>query len=205
MDTINSNITPYSKFITLTTAETCLDRETFITWFNTFRVQFQRKFGYKLPYVGIMERQKKRGIKEDNLGSWHIHLAVFIQQKLDLDLLISCWTRGNLNIEKVHSGDIGLYMMKYLSKDNEDIEKNKKVLFKSLNLKEPSVIETMTYFEIPHYHYTASWDFYQGDLDADDVNGVIDLRKWNTCTMYEIHHTKPIPEKFIVQEINFYS
>jgi len=193
MDTINANITPYSKFITLTTRDTCLDLKTFLTWFKSFCRQFKRKFGYGLPYIGITERQKKRGIKEGNAGSWHIHLAVFIQHKLDLKLLCSCWTRGHLDIQLLyHFSDIGRYMMKYLTKDNADIGLNKKMILKSHNLVSPACFTSYEVVVVPNYDYTISYNFYQGNLNFDLENNCFDEQKMNHCTIYEIHHIKEL-------------
>lgn len=186
MDTINANVTPYSKFITLTTAETILDRDQFLKLFHQFRKNFKRKFGYLMPYVGIMERQKKRGIKEKNHGSWHIHLAVFIQEKLDIYDLISCWNYGHLDIVVLRDpGDIGRYMMKYLSKDNFDIELNKKVLFKSRNLKAPTLIKYEDIINPEQFDYISEFTLYQGDKTEE-----FDPDLLNHCKMYEIHHLK---------------
>lgn len=189
MDTINANVTPYSKFITLTTAEAVLDRDQFLKMFKMFQKYFKRTFGYRMPYVGIMERQKKRGLKEGNAGSWHIHLAVFIQEKLNIHDLIKCWKYGHLDIVVLkNEGDIGRYMMKYLSKDNYDIGINKKMLFKSRNLKAPSIYTTDNIIIPGNYDYISSWTFYQGDMNAKDL----DLNMFNSCTMYEIHHSKEV-------------
>jgi len=186
MDTINANVTPYSKFITLTTKDTVLDRDEFIKMFKVFQKYFQRKFGYRMPYVAIMERQKKRGLKEGNAGSWHIHIAVFIQEKLNIYDLIKCWIYGHLDIVVLKDeGDIGRYMMKYLSKDNYDIALNKKMLLKSQNLKTPSVVQLSESLTIDSYDYITTWDFYQGDITKD-----LDQKLFNSCIMYEIHHKK---------------
>lgn len=190
MDTINSNITPFSKFITLTCRQACLDRSRFLGLVKNFQRLFFKKFGYHLPYVGIIERQKKRGQKEGNAGSWHIHLVVFLEEFLDLPKLCSCWLAGHIDLEIVRSGDLGRYFMKYLSKDNPDIKKNEKVLFKSHHLKGPSIFESHDVLAIPQFDYTKSWTFYQGDFESDLELGQIDENKFNSCTLYEVHHVQ---------------
>jgi len=187
MDTINANLTPYSKFITLTTKDTVLDRSQFLKLFDLFRRAYKTKYGKNLPYLGKIERQKKRGLKEGNEGSWHIHLCCFFETTIQYQAFQDLWTFGFTNIEKVRSGDVGRYFMKYLTKDDLDIKKNKKVLFKSTGLKEPSTFETMTQLIPGEYDYITSWDFYQGDLKNDFP---LDPNKMNHCTLYEVHHSK---------------
>lgn len=136
--TIQANVKEYSKFITLTTTTPCLDREQFLTYFKIFKQNFQKNFGCSLAYVGVLERQKKRGKKEGNEGSIHAHLVVFNNQKLDFKLLKKCWgAYGSIDIKKVDSHEnLGVYMAKYLTKDSLS-EFNKKLILKSRNLKKP--------------------------------------------------------------------
>lgn len=141
--TIQSNITNYSKFLTLTTKDTCLDRDEFLRRFQVFRKNFKRIFGYSLKYVGVLERQKKRGKKEGNSGSIHCHLVVFNPKKLDFNKLKRCWGYGSVDIKKIDLVDnLGVYMAKYLTKDNLN-DFNKKLILKSRNLKKPHVIYSM--------------------------------------------------------------
>ena len=63
---IDANAGQYSKFITLTFAQTELDRKKAFNKFKQFTKDFQKKFGYPLRYVLVVEHQKKRGIKEGN-------------------------------------------------------------------------------------------------------------------------------------------
>lgn len=138
--TIQANITEYSKFLTLTTAKPCLDRDQFLQYFKIFKIYFKRQFGYSLSYVGVLERQKKRGKKEGNEGSIHAHLVVFNKKKLDFKKLKKCWKFGSVDIKKIDSVDnLGVYMAKYLTKDNLD-EFNKKLILKSRKLKNPTVL-----------------------------------------------------------------
>ena len=138
--TVSSNITTYSKFMTLTTSQTTLDRDDILTMFNQFRKNFMRIFNYKLKYVGVLERQKKRGIKEGNEGSWHIHLIVFNDAKLPFTKLKQAWASyGSIDIKRLkHYTHIPIYLMKYLTK--ETIGLNKKSIIKSQGLKKEKVM-----------------------------------------------------------------
>jgi hypothetical protein len=133
--TINSNITPYSKFITLTVKENITDRNIFLDYFDAFRRKFKSSFNEQLKYLGVLEQQKR--------GAWHIHLIVFNSKKLDFNILKSIWPVGSVDIKKVDTTDnLGRYLAKYLTKEN--VELNKKAILKSRNLKEPVEVN---YFE----------------------------------------------------------
>lgn len=122
--TIWANMTPHTKFLTLTCADICLDKKVFMRRFQTFLQQMSRH-GYKLRYVYVLERQLERGKKEGNEGTIHAHLVVFNDEKIPLDILNSCWHYGDTDIhvlnqlrkngEKVR--DIGCYVSKYITKE----------------------------------------------------------------------------------------
>lgn len=122
-----ANKGPYTKFLTLTCADTCLDKKVFMRRFTTFK-QAMKRNGYELKYLYVLERQKERGKKEGNEGSIHAHLVVFNDEIIPLDVLKKCWKWGGTNIhvlnelreengEKVK--DIGCYVSKYITKEAE--------------------------------------------------------------------------------------
>jgi len=112
--TIDSNITPFSKFITLTFAKAELDYDQAMEKFKNFTKNFKRKFKFKLQYSRIAERQRKRGLKEKNKGSWHFHIIVYIEKKLDFKLLKQCWSYGSVDLKLVDfQKNIALYFGKY--------------------------------------------------------------------------------------------
>lgn len=150
--TIDSNANHWSKFLTLTFAETVLDREIALNRFDDFKKYFFRIFGENLKYIGVMERQKRRGMKENNKGSWHFHLVVFNNQKLDFDDLKKSWILGSVDIKKIDDPkNLGRYLGKYLSKANEN-GLNKKSVLKSRGLNKP----TISYDDLPN-DMTASY------------------------------------------------
>lgn len=119
------NVTPHTKFLTLTCGDTCLELKVFQRKLQTFFQAMTRK-GYKLSYLYVLERQLERGAKEGNAGSWHAHIVVFNDEKIPLDVLNSCWKHGYTDI-KILNGlrcrddekikDIGAYVCKYITKD----------------------------------------------------------------------------------------
>ena len=144
--TIDCNVNKYSKFLTLTFRSPVLERDEAMKYFNSFQKFFKREFNEVLRYVGVTERQKKRGINENNEGSWHFHLVVFNSRKLDFEKLKSAWPYGSVDIKKIDKVEnLGRYLGKYLSKGNEN-GLNKKSVLKSRGLKEPIELKN----EIPY-------------------------------------------------------
>lgn len=119
------NVTPHTKFLTLTCSDTCLELKAFQRKLQTFFQAMTRK-NYKLSYLYVLERQLERGKKEGNAGSWHAHIVVFNDEKIPLDVLNSCWKYGYTDI-KILNGlrcrddekikDVGAYVCKYITKD----------------------------------------------------------------------------------------
>ena len=183
--TINSNITKYSKFITLTVKENITDRDIFLKYFKNFRRNFKNNFNEPLKYLGVLEQQKR--------GAWHIHLVVFNNQKLDFQLLKKCWTVGSVDIKLIDSvNNIGRYLAKYLTK--EHVELNKKAILKSRNLKKPIEITVLKDDDLKMIasltenlkpHFMSEWVImnyeYYITKDTDDI----DINKLNQCRFTE--------------------
>lgn len=142
------NLTPYTKFLTLTCKNTCLDLKPFQRKLQTFFQAMTRK-GYKLSYLYVLERQLKRGKKEGNAGSWHAHVVVFNNEKIPLKVLKSCWKHGRTEI-KILNGlrcrdsekikDVGAYVCKYITKDTA-LELGSKCFRCSKGLKRPLEVD----------------------------------------------------------------
>lgn len=119
------NITPHTKFLTLTCKDTCTDVKAFQRKMQTFFQAMTRK-GYKLRYLYVLERQQKRGVKEGNSGTWHAHVVVFNNEKIPLNILKSCWNHGRTEIKMLNGlrvkddekiKDVGAYVCKYITKE----------------------------------------------------------------------------------------
>lgn len=112
------NQTKYTKFITLTYANTVLDVKQVRRDFTTF-VQAMRRKGYTMNYLYVLENQKSRGEKEGNDGCLHIHLLLFNDEFIPLEDLRSCWKKGFVGIECIDNiRNLGAYVCKYITKDN---------------------------------------------------------------------------------------
>lgn len=107
----------YTKFVTLTYRETVLDVKQVRRDITTF-VQKMRRKGYTMNYVYVLENQKDRGEKEGNDGCLHVHMLIFNDEFLSLDLLNSCWKHGSTDISALeHVTNVGAYVCKYITKE----------------------------------------------------------------------------------------
>jgi hypothetical protein len=199
--TIASNVTKYSKFMTLTTKETVLYRESFLKMFKQFQKNFNRIFGYSLKYISVLERQKLRGKKENNLGSWHIHLIVFNSKKIDFEKLKQAWASfGSVDIKKVrHVEQLGVYMIKYLTKDN--VQFHKKTILKSQNLIIPNIFHNQYIITPDSFDYNSSYTFYKTDMETFDSLQQREYYKIDV-NYYEKHLNKKPLKKPLVLEFN---
>lgn len=175
---IDSNVTPYSKFMTLTFRHTMLDRKEAYEKFKQFQKDFKKKFGYPFQYVAVIEHQTKRGQKEDNEGSLHFHCVVFNERKLPFKALKSIWGKyGSVDIKKIDTiQNLGRYMAKYLTK--ETMKLNNKGYTSSRNLKKPDV-EYLPYnlevYDSPHYQNT--YTLYTGNSEETSECTFSEYRK----------------------------
>lgn len=146
------NVTPYSKFLTLTTEDTILDVKKFKRMLQTFFQQMKR-YGYPLKYLYVLERQLERGLKEGNVGSLHAHIVVFNNEKIPLDILNKAWHYGRSELKVINGlrfdnnepvRDIGAYICKYITKESE-MEFGSRCYNCSVGLKRPKEVRIHGY------------------------------------------------------------
>lgn len=145
-DSIDSNITQYSKFITLTFEKDIQDRNKALEYFKAFTKRYKKHYKQPLKYVAIMELQTGSERHQSTLDSprmvWHFHLISFNDFKLDLkEFEKKVWQYGITNTKRIDKVDnIGLYLMKYITKDFVDKqEKHSHLILKSQSLKKPVI------------------------------------------------------------------
>lgn len=169
-----SNLTPYTKVLTLTFADAELDIKAMRRKITTF-LQAMKRSGYDLKYIWVPEHQSLRGKKEFNEGSLHAHFVIFNDEKIPIEVIKKSWPWGIFDIhiangcrtndkEKINS--LAAYLSKYISK--ETVAKFGCRCFNpSLNLKRPEVID------IECYRYQDNNGFYQytddGKQDYSDL------------------------------------
>lgn len=123
----------FTKFVTLTYADTILDSSRVKEDVHVF-VQAMNRKGYPLKYLYVLEHQRERGEKEGNEGCLHVHMVVFVDRFIPLDILRACWKHGFVGIEKIDDvRNLGAYVCKYITKDNLQ-ELGKRVYSCSLGL-----------------------------------------------------------------------
>ena len=89
-DIINANILPHSKFLTLTCKDNILEYSKIKRMFTTF-VQAMKREGFTLRYLGVLEHQKARGLKNNDEGALHIHLIVFNDEFIPFEIINKHW------------------------------------------------------------------------------------------------------------------
>lgn len=132
-----ANLSRYTKFLTLTYADTVLDVATFKLNFDAFRKGMSRR-GYKMRYLYVLERQKDRGVREGNEGCLHCHIVLFNDEYIPYKDILDCWKYGSIDIhvlkgckyednhrsaEKIN--DLAAYVSKYITKDCVALPGNK--------------------------------------------------------------------------------
>lgn len=138
------NQTKYTKFVTLTYKDSELDQDNVIYDFKQFIKKLRRR-GYNVPYVYVTEHQKKRGIKEGNAGSLHIHALLFTDDFIRAEEINNCWGLGNTDIHSLKDvNNLGAYVCKYLTKEEFDLY-HKHSYHLSRGLKKPEVLTTDGY------------------------------------------------------------
>lgn len=133
VDTIHANLTPFSKFVTLTIRQDSATKDDMSYYLKQFAKRFKRLKGFNLPYVGLLERQER--------GAFHFHLVVFLDSFIPFEDLNHCWTYGFTDIKAITSDDVIPYIAKYLTKDSNLVKEkgffNKRIIYRSRGLKTP--------------------------------------------------------------------
>lgn len=138
------NQTKYTKFVTLTYKDTELDQDNVIYDYKQFIKKLRRR-EFIVPYVYVTEHQKKRGIKEGNAGSLHIHSLLFTDEFISADIINTCWGLGNTDIHSLKDvNNLGAYVCKYLTKEEFELY-HKHSYHLSRGLKKPEVLTTDGY------------------------------------------------------------
>lgn len=180
MLTIESNLTPYSKFITLTTEIPIYEREEIINQLKLFNRRFKRKYKMELPYLAVIEGQYKRQEKYNlPFPPLHIHMILFIDKYIPFKDLKKLWEQvGSVDIKRVKNNELGVYMMKYITK--EVVEFKKKGILKSRNLKTPTVMYLPEYYELENPTFSTTYLFYNKPFEDATIEDV------NECVMTEL-------------------
>ncbi len=202
-----ANLTPHTKFLTLTHAETLLDVKIFRRKLTTF-FQAMKRQGYELSYLYVLERQKDRGKREGNEGTIHAHIVVFNDEYIPYEVINKCWKYGSTDIHLFyelkddngkHIKDVGAYVCKYLTKEAH-LEWGSRSYNCSKNLQRPIEVPLKSFGnsevgffndpEDPFWKITNAFventDFYFQDskcisysINGDEIHQIIDYKQGN--------------------------
>lgn len=128
---INANIGQWGqkeKFITLTFAENIQDIKKANYEFKKFRQRLEYRLGIKLKYICVIEFQKR--------GAIHYHLLIFNLPYVENKKLREIWGNGFIKINNIDNVDnVGAYIVKYMTKTDDERLLNEKSYFTSRGLK----------------------------------------------------------------------
>lgn len=146
---VEANIGTYTKFLTLTYANASAGREQVVKDFSAFVRRFNRFYQTNLQYLYVQEQGKK------NTKRWHVHAVLFHDAYLSGLQIKALWNHGHVKINAVDFvSNIGLYLVKYITKDT--VELNKKGFISSHKLKKPipERLTTPTVIDVTLADYT---------------------------------------------------
>jgi hypothetical protein len=132
--TINANATDISKFITLTFKENMTDLTQANNEFKKFIKRMNYETKLKLQYTWVIEFQKR--------GAIHYHMIFYNLPYMPNKRLAEIWGNGFIKINKIDSVDnLGSYVVKYMTKTDDERLHKRKCYGNSKNLKIPIEIK----------------------------------------------------------------
>lgn len=141
-------------FLTLTYERNMKRRETAVRDAGCFFRSIRREFP-RMQYLYTLERQKR--------GAWHIHALIFNVPFITLEFLNKTWNQGYTDIKKTNDArHIAFYLAKYITKEGQDVEGNKRVFSCSHGLEKPKM-----------FRYIVSHYFEEADLCYEGVRSNI--------------------------------
>lgn len=117
--------------------------------FKKFIMRLSYRAGKKIPYVAVVEVQKGR---EEKTGDAVLHFHMAIPYYLEYSVVDEAWGNGFVWVEDKTSGEltkVAAYLCKYLKKDQQEREQEKKRYLRSQGLKEPVKIRLL----VDEQHY----------------------------------------------------
>lgn len=190
------NLTPHTKFMTLTVKENITDVKQFRRMFTTF-LQAMKREGYDLQYLYVLERQKR--------GAIHAHCVVFNDEKIPLKVLKKCWHYGRSEIKILnglkyktdeHIADVGAYVCKYITKESVT-EWGTRTYNCSLGLRRPYDISLKQYGDFDIGLFEDPNDTYRIVVEQ-----LLSQSNWNYCDNKVIYLDRS--ETPVIQSIDYF-
>lgn len=176
---INANVDAWGqrpKFMTLTFADNIQNIKMANYEFKKFRQRLEYMVNVKLKYLCVIEFQER--------GAVHYHVVFFNLPFIKNDIIADLWGQGHIKINAIDDVDnVGAYVSKYMTKNDDDIEKTKglegkKSYFTSRGLKKP--LEIIDKKKIEQYKTDLSnYKTYDADFENDYL-GQIHYTQFNT-------------------------
>jgi len=128
-----------TRFYTFTYATTMLDRETAVRDVAKMAKRYRKITGRDMKYVYTLERQKKRGKKEGNAGTWHVHMIVFdIGYYRNEFWQQAFWKQGYVKLTRTNNANhTARYIGKYITKEAKEVQAGKRLYTSSHDLDVP--------------------------------------------------------------------
>lgn len=163
---VNSNIMPYSKFLTLTFKDNVQDIKLCNREFSKFIQRLNYYLKFKVQYSGVIEFQKR--------GAIHYHVIIYnIKDKIDLKKLKDIWGYGFVKLNKIDNCDnVGAYVCKYMTKTDDERLRGQKMYFNSRGLKKPIEIKESALVLALDKSLQGSTPTFESEFDSD-YNSVV--------------------------------
>jgi len=178
---INSNVDAYgdeftAKFVTLTFKDNVQDIEQanyeFTKFIQRLNYYLFRTKKANLKYTTVIEFQKR--------GAIHYHTIIYNMPYVKANDIANVWENGFIKINKIDNVDnVGAYVCKYLTKDNDDdrLQGKKsyfssKGLFKPIEITDKKIVEQVA-SALPSKNITYFADFeneYLGNITYKQYN-----------------------------------
>lgn len=143
--TINANVNAYgkdfaAKFITLTFEENIQD----LDYAHNEFMKFIKRLNYYIFKTKIANVKYSAVVEFQKRGAVHYHVVFYNLPYIPASKINDLWRRsnGNINVKRIkHVDNIGSYVCKYMSKENEDERlEGRKCYFNSRGLFKPTEI-----------------------------------------------------------------
>ena len=166
------NLTPYTKFLTLTYAKAPTSRQQVIKDFNAFIKRFNKEREAKLQYLYVQEQGKS------NTKRWHVHAVLFHDEYIPARDLARLWNKGHVKVNAIDDyRNIGLYLVKYITKDIVAINKKGYISSQGLIKPEYERVPTKQAVDTSQADYTYTYTRKYVDKQGNEVT--------QTCTVAE--------------------
>ena len=187
---VNSNIEEYSKFVTLTFRDDVKDLKEANYIFKKFKQRLDYQLKITSKYLCVPEFTKK--------GRVHFHVIFFNLPFIKNTTLEMIWGQGFIKINKIDNCDnVGSYVVKYMTKDNEQLIEQKSY-FTSRNLEKSIEFINEKEIEILADSLSPTDVVYEQTFENDFV-GQVKYTQYNLKRQEVLNKYKKIEKRKIIE------